>query len=235
MALLVSTMRLQTEYHTWRNRMDVEVNLRVLSGNSSTTTASVAAAAAYEIYMYIGCTVSPFAAVLWHFNQAVKVCDAANLDSACNIKMKKNYDYDELAFKAKDWLLSEEFNAIMDKNEVIVKLDDDTIIAKDTLDRLVGEFMAGDCQYAGNMRYHGDERIFWSNGPLFMVKTGHLRRMLKENSNVLSYFKKAEDVQMGALLRITDDKLVCNVNLDTFRHRYYEDKRLSIRYKPYVK
>ncbi|KAF9177612.1 hypothetical protein BGZ51_008522, partial [Haplosporangium sp. Z 767] len=210
MTFLASTMRLQTEYHTWRNRMDFEVNVRVLSGNSSNTATSVAAAVPYEIYMYIGCTVSPFAAVLWHFNQAVKVCDADNLDNACNVKMKKNYDYDELAYKAKDWLLSEEFSAIMDRSEVIVKLDDDTIIAKDTLDRLVEEFAAADCLYAGNMRYHGDERIFWSNGPLFMVKTKYLRKMLTENREVLSYFRKAEDVQMGSTLRITDDKLVCN-------------------------
>ncbi|KAF9917731.1 hypothetical protein BX616_000092 [Lobosporangium transversale] len=226
--LLGSTLRLQADYFSWRNRMEFEVeNIRVLKGKDPSNSVK------YDIFMYIGCTVSPFAAVLWHFNQAVKVCDADNLDSSCNIKMNKNYNYDFLGHKAKDWLLSSDFNTLLDRSDVVVKLDDDTIISKTILDNLVSEFAAADCKYAGNMR-KTQAGFYWSNGPLFMVKTDYLRSKLKDNSGVLSYYNKAEDVQMGALLDITNSDLICNVDLDTFRHRYYEDKRLSIRYKPYI-
>ncbi|KAF9946854.1 hypothetical protein BGZ72_011084 [Mortierella alpina] len=188
----------------------------------------------YDIYMYIGCTVSPFAAALWHFNQAIRVCDADNLDSECTFKMNQNYDYEILGIKAKHWLMSKEFDAVLERNEIVVKLDDDTIISKDILDKLVHEFSSSECVFAGNMR-KTKEGYYWSNGPLFMVKTGFLRTRISKGADVLSRFNKAEDVQMGALLAIEDESQVCNVDLAAFRHRYYEDERMTIRYKPYVK
>ncbi|KAI1288993.1 hypothetical protein EDD11_009451 [Mortierella claussenii] len=210
--------------------MESEVDhLHTLSGNNSVSSPKTN----YDIYMYIGCTISPLAAVFWHFNQAIKVCDEGNLDSACSIKMKRNYSYDSLGRKAKDWLLSDDFNAVISRNDVVVKLDDDTIISKTVLDALVQEFAASDCNYAGNMR-KSEEGFYWSDGPLLMVKTDYVRAKIKENRDVLDFYDKAEDVQMGALLNITSDSLVCNVDLDVFRHRFYEDKRLSIRFKPYV-
>ncbi|KAF9585694.1 hypothetical protein BGW38_001178 [Lunasporangiospora selenospora] len=235
LTMLYSSFQLQGEYHIWRNKLEYKISeLKVLSGKPLTAI-SKTTAVAYEMYIYVGCTISPFASVLWHFNQAVKVCDAKNNDNQCSVKLKQNYDYNELAFKAKDWLLSEEFGALLNKSQIIVKLDDDTIIPKETLDGLVQEFSESDCLFAGNMRYYGDERVFWSDGPLFMVKSAYLHKMLQENAEVMDRFRKAEDVQMGALLNIKDPKLVCNVDIDAFRHRYYEDKRLVIRFNPYIK
>ncbi|KAF9571315.1 hypothetical protein EC968_000755 [Mortierella alpina] len=226
--VFISTLRFEVDYHEWRNRMEEEEgNLPILTGKDTYRTSPVL----YDIYMYIGCTVSPFAAALWHFNQAIKVCDADNLDGECTVKMERNYDYEVLGMKAKHWLLSKEFGAILDRNEIVVKLDDDTIISKDILDRLVREFSSSECVFAGNMR-KTKEGYYWSNGPLFMVKTDFLRGRLSKGAEVLNQFVKAEDVQMGALLAIEDERQVCNVDLSAFRHRYYEDERMTIRYKP---
>ncbi|KAG9060852.1 hypothetical protein KI688_007921 [Linnemannia hyalina] len=232
MIVLVSTVNIEVEYYTWRNRLDLEVSdLHMITTGSSSSLKPTTSM--YGIYMYLGCTVSPFASVLWHVTQAVKVCDLSNSDRMCDVKMSKDYDYDELGLKAQEWLQSGRFSQIVDQNEVIVKLDDDTIVSKDVLDDLVDAFIKSDCKFAGAMREA--DGFFWSSGPLFLVKTDYLKQQLRENGAELQYHKKHEDVQMSALLALQDRKSVCNIDVNTFKHRYYEDNRMLIRYKPYVK
>ncbi|KAF8984676.1 hypothetical protein BGZ46_007277 [Entomortierella lignicola] len=208
--------------------MDIEViQLPVISGKTSHPSVD------YGIFMYIGCTLSPFTAVMWHFTEAVKVCSVDNKDRHCNVRLKQNYNADMLGLKARDWMMSEEFKTMLDTKKVIVKVDDDTIISKDVLEGLVNEFAASDYKYAGNMR-RAENQIIWSNGPLFMVKSDYMRQQLRDNFRTLDYYKKEEDVQMGDLLGITNFKDVCNIDVDVFRHRFYEDKRMEIRFKPYI-
>ncbi|KAF9201418.1 hypothetical protein BGZ49_008326 [Haplosporangium sp. Z 27] len=232
--VLVSTVNLEVKYYTWRNRLDLEVkDLQIITAGPSSSSINTTPHK-YGIYMYLGCTVSPFASVLWHVTQAVKVCDSSNSDRLCDVKMKKDYDYTELAFKAKEWLLSDRFSEMLDQNEVIVKLDDDTIISKDILDGMVDEFMRSDCKFAGVMRENPDG-LFWVTGSLFLVKAGYLKQQLRDNVVALDYYRQAEDVQISDLLNIRDRKSVCNLDMNVFKHRYYEDHRMLIRYKPYIK
>ncbi|KAF9323661.1 hypothetical protein BG006_001250 [Podila minutissima] len=220
MIALVSTVNIEVEYYTWKNRLDLEVSdLHMITTGSSSSLKPT--------------TSIPFASVLWHVTQAVKVCDLSNSDRMCDAKMSKDYDYDELGLKAQEWLQSDRFSQIVDQNEVIVKLDDDTIVSKDVLDDLVDAFIKSDCKFAGAIRQ--TDGFFWSSGPLFLVKTDYLKQQLRDNGAVLQHHKKHEDVQMSALLALQDRKSVCNIDVNTFKHRYYEDNRMLIRYKPYVK
>jgi len=233
--ILVSTINVEVEYYTWRNRLDTEVSgLQVISGNPTSMSSSRINVPKYGIYMYLGCTVSSFASVFWHVTQAVKVCDRLNSDRLCDYKMTEDYDYNLLARKARAWLLSDRYAQMVDENEVLVKLDDDTIVSKDTLDEMVSQFADSDCLLAGMVR-QAENGMFWNTGALYMVKTSHLKKQLKENSDVLSKYDKAEDVQFAELMNITDKNLVCSLDPNAFKHRYYEDGRISIRYKEYVK
>ncbi|KAF9156191.1 hypothetical protein DFQ26_009443 [Actinomortierella ambigua] len=232
--ILSSVMNIQVEYYTWRNRLDLEVDgLNMLTPGSSSSRPPTTTTTKYGMYMYLGCTASPFASVLWHVTQAVKVCDASSSDRLCDVKTQRDYPYDELAYKAREWLLSDRFSQMLDENEVIIKLDDDTIVSKDAIDGLVEEFVRADCKFAGVMRQSNG--LFWSNGPLFLIKADYLKQQLRENGKELQYHRKAEDVQMSAMLNLRDHKSVCNIDVNAFRHRYYEDSRMIIRYKPYVK
>ncbi|KAG0239771.1 hypothetical protein BGW41_007486 [Actinomortierella wolfii] len=189
----------------------------------------------YGMFLYLGCTASPFASVLWHVTQAVKVCDRSNSDQLCDVKMSNDYTYDELGLKSVEWLGSDRFRQMTDQNEIIVKLDDDTIISKDIMDGLVESFSKSKCKFAGIMRRRQEDGLYWSSGPLMLVKTNHLRQQLQNNFDRLRYNTKHEDVGFSDMLSIRNPEDVCNVDLSLFRHRYYEDSRMTIRYKPYVK
>ncbi|KAG0056591.1 hypothetical protein BGZ83_004373 [Gryganskiella cystojenkinii] len=233
--ILVSTMNLEVDYHTWRNRMEVGVlDLKIITARSLDRNAAHLGKTKYDIYMYLGCTASPFAAVFWTISQAVKVCDLHSADRMCDVKLTRDYTYDELAIKTTEWLNSERFQEMLDQNEVLVKLDDDTIVSKDTLDGMVADFVQSECKFAGTMR-QTQAGLFWASGPLFLVKTDYMKQQLRDNGHVLQYYTKEEDVQMSDLLSIYDKNLVCSLDVDAFKHRYYEDRRVSIRYKPYVK
>ncbi|KAF9971893.1 hypothetical protein BGZ73_005061 [Actinomortierella ambigua] len=231
--ILSSVVNIQFEYYTWRNRMDLEVpELQMLTTGSSSSP-KPATTTKYGMYMYLGCSASPFASVLWHVTQAIKVCDRSTSDRMCDVKMSKDYDYDVLALKAQEWLQSDRFTQMLDENEVIVKLDDDTIISKDSLDGMVEEFVRSECKFAGVMRESNG--LYWSSGPLYLVKSNFMKQQLRENSQEFQYHSKYEDVQLSSVLNLRDWKLVCNVDTSAFKHRYYEDSRMTIRYKSYVK
>ncbi|KAF9139017.1 hypothetical protein BGX21_007529, partial [Mortierella sp. AD011] len=153
--VLGCTVNLEAMYYTRKNRMDLEINdLHMITVESSSSPNPVNHK--YGMYMYLGCTVSPFASVFWHVTQAVKVCDFSSR-GPCDVKLKRDYTYDELGFKAQEWLQSDQFSQMLIQNEVIVKLDDDTIISKDILDYLVDKFVKSDCKLAGAMRMRQED------------------------------------------------------------------------------
>ncbi|KAF9368326.1 hypothetical protein BGX21_006653, partial [Mortierella sp. AD011] len=84
------------------------------------------------------------------------------------------------------------------------------------------------------MRMRQEDGLFWSDGPLFLVKADYLKQQLRDNGNELQKYGKHEDVQMSALLNLRDRKSVCNIDVNKFKHRYYQDNRMTILYKPYV-
>ncbi|KAF9919495.1 hypothetical protein FBU30_010962 [Linnemannia zychae] len=225
--LIISMANVEVEYNTWRNRLDLEIdNVHMITGKSSSLSKSDTTK--YGIYMYIGCSASPLAAAFWHFTQAVKVCDPSNPDRMCDVKVKKDYSYEKLGLKSQEWLQSNRFSQMLDENEVIVKLDDDTIITKDVLNGMVEDFARSDCKMAGAVR-QTDFGRYWISGPFLMVKADYLKKRLHENWDFLPYTEKSEDMQMAALLDIYESEDVCNVDINAFRHRYYEDSRMVIR------
>ncbi|KAG0300545.1 hypothetical protein BGZ98_009094 [Dissophora globulifera] len=231
--LLGFTVNFEVLYYTERNRLDLPVtDLQMITVRSPSSLE--ATSHKYGMYMYLGCTVSPFASVFWHVTQAVKVCDLSS-SGQCDVKLKKDYTYDELGFKATEWLQSERFSQMLNESEVIVKLDDDTIIPKNILDDMVDQFVKSDCKFAGAMRVRDYDGLYWSSGPLILVKADHFKQQLRDNGEELLKFGKHEDVQMSAMLDLRDPKLVCNIDVDQFKHRYYRDNRMTIRFEPYTK
>ncbi|KAF9580985.1 hypothetical protein BGW38_002161, partial [Lunasporangiospora selenospora] len=231
--IFATTLRVDVHYNTWRSRVDLELfDLQLISANPSTL--SKPFTTKYGMYMYLGCTASPLASIFWHVSQAVKVCDLSSADRMCDVKLKSDYNYDQLGLKAGEWLQSDEFSQMLNQNDVVIKLDDDTFVLKDDLDSMVDTFVKSDCLLAGAIRKN-QEGLYWSGGGLMLMKADVLKQKLGENAHILQGYRAYDDVQVSAVFDIRDPKYVCNIDINSFKHRYYTDSRMTISFTPYIK
>jgi hypothetical protein len=127
-----------------------------------------AAGTKYNGFVYKSCAETFSFGYTWFTNYFNVVCDTNDDSKLCTIWMENSKGHDLLGEKALNlWKL---VHSSEESEEIIVKLDDDTMIQKRVLAEFVDEFSKNkDCVIAGVMNYWGDD-FQWPLGRLYITR-----------------------------------------------------------------
>ncbi|KAG0253553.1 hypothetical protein DFQ27_007344 [Actinomortierella ambigua] len=120
--------------------------------------------------------------------------------------------------------------AVATTANIIVKLDDETIIQKHVLDEFIDDFARKPCIVAGiphnsNNNNNGGDGRYWPLSKLYMFKKSALPPVdsplwLAKSGR---QFMNAEHVQMAHLINVTDPALVCQIDTSKFWHGDFDE------------
>ncbi|KAF9972354.1 hypothetical protein BGZ73_004542 [Actinomortierella ambigua] len=187
----------------------------------------------YNGFVYKPCVDTMSFGYTWFTNIFNVVCDRQDKSPMCNLRIKSSSGYSSLGEKSLNlWKLVQRAPKA---TEIIVKLDDDTIIQKHVLDAIIDDFASKPCVLGGLL--HSDGGWYWPLGRLYMFKKSALP---PPNSPLWlangDQYRNAEDVQMGYLINVTDPKLICQIDPAKFWHGNFVeatpgwDKRVEIKF-----
>ncbi|KAG0248341.1 hypothetical protein BG011_000177 [Mortierella polycephala] len=182
----------------------------------------------YSGFVYKSCAETFSFGYTWFTNSFNVVCDAKDVSALCTLKMENANGYETLGEKSLNlWRFVHSSN---DVEEIIVKIDDDTMIQKHLFDEFIDEFAKRDAIIAGMINTWGGE-FYWPLGRLYMFK----RSALPPSDSVLwanaTTFNKFEDAQIGYLINTTDIELTYHLDEERFWHADFEDDRVKIVFK----
>ncbi|KAG0229947.1 hypothetical protein BGW42_001275 [Actinomortierella wolfii] len=197
----------------------------------------------YSGFVYKSCTETLSFGYTWFSNIFNIVCDRRDRSPLCNFWVKSSSGYTSLGEKSLNLWNYVRHAAANEVAEIVLKIDDDTIIQKHVFDKLIDDFARKPCKLMGV--FWGDDNgangsYFWPLGRLYIFKRSALPPIDSPRWRALDgKFSNAEDVQMGYLLNITDPAYVCKLGMtEYFWHAAYGetdegwDKRVEIKFRP---
>jgi hypothetical protein len=156
------------------------------------------------------------------------VCDKST-QGRCDIRLKSDYTYDVLGHKTKEFL-DALCTSKKDLPELLIKIDDDSIIGKNELNLLINDFMASTCIYGGPMGGYSKPYV-WAQGSFYLIKRAGLERICARDRKIIEDLGgDHEDVYVGYLLDIASSDLACEIGGYTAWHKEYSDNRVKIQY-----
>ncbi|CAO3568864.1 unnamed protein product [Mortierella alpina] len=165
----------------------------------------------------------------WFTNTFNIVCDPYDQSPLCTIKMGNSNGYDSLGEKSLS--LWKYVHTSDDVEDIIIKIDDDTMIQKHVFDEFVDEFAKRtDNSIAGVINTWGGE-FYWPLGRLYMFKKSSLPpadNFLWQNA---TFFNKWEDCQLGYLIHEQNVSRTFYLEAERFYHSKFEDARVKINFK----
>ncbi|KAG0012398.1 hypothetical protein BGZ82_002613 [Podila clonocystis] len=166
-------------------------------------------------------------------------CDTNDPSPLCTVWLKNSNGYVSLGEKSLAlWKLVHDTEGTPD---IIVKLDDDTIIQKHLLDEWIDAFAKSSAVIGGTMvEWKKDGYDFWwPLGRLYMYKKSAMPASTSHIWESASEFNKYEDGQIGYIMGVPtkDNHRIFWVNATQFAHsKYVEgdpiwDKRVEIKFR----
>ncbi|KAF9972355.1 hypothetical protein BGZ73_004543 [Actinomortierella ambigua] len=167
-------------------------------------------------------------------------CDKNDPSPLCTIWLENSNGYVSLGEKSLAlWKQVHETENIPD---IVVKLDDDTIIQKQVLDEFIDYFSTQPCIIAGTMVSWKDENydFWWPLGRLYMYKRSAMPHKSSHIWESASFFNKYEDGQIGYIMGVptNDTKRICWLADNKYYHTNYVekdnptwDKRVEIKFR----
>ncbi|KAF9963456.1 hypothetical protein BGZ70_007408 [Mortierella alpina] len=165
----------------------------------------------------------------WFTNTFNIVCDPNDVSPLCTIKMDNSNGYDSLGEKSLSlWKYVQNSD---DVEDIIIKIDDDTMIQKHVFDEFVDEFAKRtDNSIAGVMNTWGGD-FYWPLGRLYMFRKSFLPPaddFLWQNA---TFFNKWEDCQLGYLIQEKNVSRTFYLEAERFYHSTFQDARVNITFK----
>ncbi|KAG0051079.1 hypothetical protein BGZ83_004111 [Gryganskiella cystojenkinii] len=186
----------------------------------------------YTGFVYKSCAETFSFGYTWFTNYFNVVCDTGDLSPRCTLRIENSKGYDNLGEKSLNlWKM---VHTSDEAEEIIVKLDDDTMIQKHVLDEFIDKFAKNKKCILAGMVGRWEDTFFWPLGRLYMYKkralppAGHIRW---ENATT---FNKWEDGQIGYLIGTTEQSTVCDFGddaLERFAHAELKSDRVDIKFK----
>ncbi|KAG0241685.1 hypothetical protein BGW41_005560 [Actinomortierella wolfii] len=166
-------------------------------------------------------------------------CDKSDPSPLCTVRLDNSNGYVSLGEKS--LALWKQVNEAEDLPDIIVKLDDDTIIQKNVLDDFVDYFASKPCFIGGTMVPWKDEKynFWWPLGRLYMFKRSSMPAKESERWKIAEEFNKYEDGQIGYIMGApteTQDH-ICWLDGNRYWHSKYTeedqgwDKRMEIKFR----
>ncbi|KAF9932087.1 hypothetical protein BGZ75_009118 [Mortierella antarctica] len=165
----------------------------------------------------------------WFTNSFNIVCDTLDPSPLCTLKVENSNGYNTLGEKSLNlWKYVHQSD---DVEDIIVKIDDDTMIQKHVFDEFVDEFAnRTDNTIAGVMNTWGGE-FYWPLGRLYMFKKSHLPPAGDFLWTNATFFNKWEDCQLGYLIQEQNVSRTYYLESERFFHSTFEDARVKIGFK----
>ncbi|KAF9282089.1 hypothetical protein BGZ68_006215 [Mortierella alpina] len=165
----------------------------------------------------------------WFTNTFNVVCDSQDTSPLCTLRFENAAGYDTLGEKSLNlWKYVHQSN---DVEEIIIKIDDDTMIQKHVFDEFVDEFAKRrDNTLAGMINTWGGE-FYWPLGRLYMFKKSYLPPADDFYWKNATFFNKWEDCQIGYIIHEQNIHRTYELDSERFWHQNFEDNRVKIDFK----
>jgi len=198
-------------------------------GSSLVKNQVTASGTPYTAFVHKSCAETFTFGYTWFTNSFNVVCDSNDPSPLCTLKMENPNGYDTLGEKSLNlWKYVRRSN---DVEDIIIKIDDDTMIQKHVFDAFVDEFAKRkNNSIAGIMNTWGGE-FYWPLGRLYMFKKSFLPPaddFLWQNA---TFFNKWEDCQIGYLIQEKNVDHTYYLEPEQFWHANFEDSRVKIDFK----
>ncbi|KAF9566417.1 hypothetical protein EC968_003761 [Mortierella alpina] len=188
-----------------------------------------AAGTRYTAFVHKSCAETFSFGYSWFTNEFNIVCDPKDPSPLCTLKMDSSNGYDTLGEKSLN--LWKYVHGSDDVEDIIIKIDDDTMIQKHVFDEFVDEFASrADNTIAGLMNTWGGE-FYWPLGRLYMFKKSHLPPAGDFLWTNATFFNKWEDCQLGYLIHEQNVSRTFYLESERFWHSTFEDVRVKIDFK----
>ncbi|KAG0253554.1 hypothetical protein DFQ27_007345 [Actinomortierella ambigua] len=166
-------------------------------------------------------------------------CDKNDPSPLCTVWLENSNGYVSLGEKSLAlWKMVHQAEDIPD---IVVKLDDDTIIQKHVLDEFIDNFAKQPCVIGGTMvKWAKDEYDFWwPLGRLYMFKRSAMPPSSSHIWTSASDFNKYEDGQIGYIMGVptNDTEHICWLDGEKYAHSQYKegdpnwDGRVEIKFR----
>ncbi|KAG0081809.1 hypothetical protein BGZ93_006790 [Podila epicladia] len=167
------------------------------------------------------------------------VCDKNDPSPLCTVWLENSNGYESLGEKS--LALWKFVHDTEDTPDIVVKLDDDTVIQKQILDEFIDDFAKSPAVIGGTMnKWTADGYDFWwPLGRLYMYKKSAMPESTSHIWENASHFNKYEDGQIGYIMDVptNDNNRIFRVNETRFHHSHYIegdpgwDKRVEIKFR----
>ncbi|KAG0042652.1 hypothetical protein BGZ83_000210, partial [Gryganskiella cystojenkinii] len=186
----------------------------------------------YTAFVHKSCAETFTFGYSWFTTAFNIVCDSEDPSRLCNLWIENSNGYETLGQKSLNlWKL---VHAMDSAEEIVIKIDDDTLIQKHVLDEFIDNFARKkECKVAGMINRWGDE-FHWPLGRLYLFKKWALPATGDARWEEAMRFERWEDAQIGFLVGATEVPMVCDLGPDQaekFFHADLVEPRVEIHFK----